>query len=100
MAGFDLKVLHNDFPDLPLKAVEFFHPDNAPVEANNMKPRSVFEFAKHVEIKDPESPSSGFMPKWQLLNKICKILVEYDVLMDLGGGGPLRLEGDLSDKHK
>ena len=88
MPGFDLRNVRDNFPNLPAKALEFFHPDNAVRHPKKIVPRTIHEFAIFLQIPDPENSNRSYMPKWQLLNKICKILAEYDILTSYGGGGP------------
>lgn len=85
MAGFDLRYLSRDFPNLLPDILDFFMPENAEKKGGKLLARDIRELSQHVATPNPDKPSSRSFPRWELLDKICSILVEYEVLIFIGG---------------
>ena len=76
--------LHKEFPDLPSRALDFFHPDNGKHGKNEQGqriwlPRTIMEFAEDV-ARPRQTPDSEQFPRFHQLNQICQRLADVNLL--------------------
>ncbi len=73
-----LHIQHEQFPDLPAKALEYFHPRNANKTASRIDPRTVLEFAMHVGVPNGDSSKRTLKP--HRLNLILGRMADLNLL--------------------
>lgn len=85
MAEPKLHSLHQEFPDLPAKALEFFSPANFLKEKGKLPTRTIMDFAYFIS-KPGDQPNQKVFPKWHRLNMICARLADFNMLMVIDKG--------------
>jgi serine protease Do len=85
MATPRIHIQHEQFPGIPTKALEFFHPRNAETKGGTLRPKTVFDFAMH--LAQPTGENTSNFPKFHRLNMILKRMADLNLLMVMNRGG-------------
>lgn len=83
------------FPDLPSKALAFFHFSDAPRGPKGVSGKTLLDFCQSVAIPNPDGNSSR-MPGQVLVELILEKLSDLGFLMRMGGGNTL---GGLDNRY-
>lgn len=85
MSAPRLHIQHEQFPGIPAKALEFFHPRNAETKGSTLRAKTVFDFAMHMA--QPTGESTSNFPKFHRLNMILQRMADLNLLMVVNRGG-------------
>jgi hypothetical protein len=72
-----LHIYHEQFPGIPAKALEFFHPRNALKAGSTLRARTVYDFAMHLAIPTGDTTSS--FPMFHRLNLILQRMADLNM---------------------
>lgn len=98
-----LQIVHEQFPGLPAKALDFFGPANMTRKGSTLKPRTVMEFADHI-AKPGITPNSREHPPFHRINLILQRMADLNLLIVMNRGGFAGCDAsyicDLDDEQK
>lgn len=98
-----LHYVHEQFPGLPARALDFFDPDNAERSGTQLKPRTVLEFADYIS-KPGKEANSRKHPPLHRINLILQRMADLNLLIVANRGSWMAHDAsylcDLSDEEK
>ena len=98
-----LHSVHEQFPGLPARALDFFDPGNAERSGTQLKPRTVMEFADHIS-KPGKTANSKQHPPLHRINLILQRMADLNLLIVMNRGSWMAHDASylcgLSDEEK